>query len=366
MTDVGSGWLADLESRARAALPSPVVRYVCEGARDEVTLGEASEAWREVRLLPRVLRDVREVTLGRELLGSPVTAPLGIAPMTLQRAAHERGEVAMAEAAADAGVPLVLSSNAGSTFADIGATGATWWLQLYMTPERELAARLLDQAVAHGATAVVLTVDTPVVGTRYPTPGGERVWDVADPAWVGANLPESGRTPDPAFRAKAMDLAAADLGWLQERSGVPVVVKGVLRGDDAADAVAAGAQGVWVSNHGGRQLDQVQATARCVARVREAVGGDPLVLVDGGVRSGLHAMVGLALGADTVLLGRPLFMALAADGPDGVRRALGLLREELEESMRLAGCADVAALRGIVDEGGQPPPRHPSTASDRP
>lgn len=345
------GEWAEIESRGRAALPPAVLRYVGEGARDEVTLGEATEAWREARLLPRVLRDVREVRLGRDLLGSPVSAPFGVAPMTLMRAAHPGGEVAMAEAAASAGVPLVLSSNAGSTFADVGATGATWWLQLYMTPDRETAARLLDEAVRHGAGAVALTVDTPVVGTRYPDAGGERVWDVADPDWLGANLPTDGRTPDPKFRAKAMDLAAADLGWLRERSGVPVVVKGVLRGDDAAAAVAAGADAVWVSNHGGRQLDQAQATARCVGRVRAAVGDRAAVLVDGGVRSGLHAMVALALGADAVFLGRALFLALAAGGPDGVRRAFDLLREELEESMRLAGCAEVADLRGVVDTG---------------
>lgn len=345
------GEWAEIESRGRAALPPAVLRYVAEGARDEVTLGEATDAWREARLLPRVLRDVREVRLGRDLLGSPVSAPFGVAPMTLMRAAHPRGEVAMAEAAASAGVPLVLSSNAGSTFADVGATGATWWLQLYMTPDRETAARLLDEAVRHGAGAVALTVDTPVVGTRYPDAGGQRVWDVADPDWLGANLPTDGRTPDPKYRAKAMDLAAADLGWLRERSGVPVVVKGVLRGDDAAAAVAAGADAVWVSNHGGRQLDQAQATARCVSRVRAAVGDRATVLVDGGVRSGLHAMVALALGADAVFLGRALFLALAADGPDGVRRALDLLREELEESMRLAGCAEVTDLRGVVDTG---------------
>ena len=344
-------WWTGLESRARTALPPAVLRYVEAGARGEVTRSEARQAWHEVRLLPRVLRDVREVRLGRELLGCAVDAPLGIAPMTLQRAAHPRGEVAMAEAAAACGVPLVLSSNAGSTFADVGATGATWWLQLYLSPDREVSDRVVEEAVRHGARAVVLTVDTPVVGTRHPEPDEPDVWEVADPGWVGANLREQDREPDPARREKARDLVAADLGRLGDRAGVPVVVKGVLRGDDAAAAVATGADGVWVSNHGGRQLDQAQATARCLARVREAVGPAPTVLVDGGVRSGLHALVGLALGADAVLVGRPLFLALAADGPDGVRRVLALLRDELEEAMRLSGCADLADAPGLVDEG---------------
>ena len=344
-------WWSLLEARARAAVPSAVLRYVEEGARDEVTLSEATAAWREARLLPRVLRDVREVRLTRELLGCAASFPLGIAPMTLQKAAHPRGEVAMAEAAAAEGVPIVLSSNAGSSFADVGATGATWWLQLYMSPDREVAAALVDEAAHHGARAVVLTVDTPVVGTRFPTPGEQHVWDVAHPSWVGANLPREGRDPDPARRHKAMDLAAGDLTTLKSRSGLPVIVKGVLRGDDALAAVGAGADGVWVSNHGGRQLDQAQATARCVARVREAVGEQATVLVDGGVRSGLHALVALALGADAVLVGRPVFLALAADGPEGVRRLLRLLRDELEEAMRLAGCADLDDVRGLVDDG---------------
>ncbi len=344
-------WWGDLETRARAALPPAVLRYVAEGARDEVTLSEATAAWREVRLLPRVLRDVTAVRLGRDLLGSRVGTPLGIAPMTLQRAAHPRGEVATAEAAAAEGVPLVLSSNAGSTFAEVGATGVTWWLQLYLNPDRDEAGRLVDEAVRHGARAVVLTVDTPVVGTRHRAPGDAGVWEMADPSWVGANLRRQDRTPDPAGRARATDLVAADVERLCARVGVPVAVKGVLRADDAVAAVAAGATGVWVSNHGGRQLDQAQATARCVARVRQAVGERATVLVDGGVRSGLHALVALALGADAVFVGRPVFYALAADGPDGVRRLLRLLREELVEAMRLAGCPDLEDVRGLVDDG---------------
>jgi 4-hydroxymandelate oxidase len=173
------------------------------------------------------------------------------------------------------------------------------------------------------------------------------IWEVADPAWLGANAVAS-RGPDPAARAKAMDLGPADIGWLGEVTGLPVVVKGVLRSDDARRCVEAGARAVWISNHGGRQLDQAIATAHCVTAVRRSVGESAEVYVDGGIRSGLHAMIAVALGADAAFVGRPLFHALAADGRNGVDRALDELTGELTESLRLAGCAGLADTRGIV------------------
>ena len=354
MTGTHARWLDEAQERARDVLAPAVLRYIAEGAREEVTLGEAEAAWRAVRLLPHVLRDVCTIDTTADLLGTTSPLPLGIAPMSLQRAAHPDGEVAMARAAAEVGVPLVLSSNAGSTFADVAATGVTWWMQLYASPDRDLTAGLLEDAVTHGASAIVLTVDTPVVGTRYPAPEGGSVWDVADRSWVGVNA----RTPpvgvSPKDRDKAMDLVPEDLGRFSEMTGLPVVAKGVLRGDDAARAVDAGAAAVWVSNHGGRQLDQVASTASCLPQVVDAVAGRAPVFVDGGVRSGLHAMVALALGATGVFVGRPMFYALASDGVDGVRRALLELGTELEESMRLAGAASAADLAGVVS-GPNPP-----------
>ncbi len=169
---------------------------------------------------------------------------------------------------------------------------------------------------------------------------------MADPAWVGANLTSAGVHPE--SRLKAMDLGPDDVGWLASTTGLPVVVKGVLRGDDAASCVAAGASAVWVSNHGGRQLDQAVATARQVAEVRAAVGDAAQVYVDGGVRSGLHVLLALALGADAAFVGRPMFHALAAGGTDGVARALAELGAELVESMRLSGCARPEQTRGIA------------------
>ncbi len=340
-------WLDQVEALAREALPEPVFRYVAEGARDEISVGEAVAAWQSIRVAPRILRDVRHVETSTELLGTAYDLPLGIAPMTLQRAADPDGEVAMARAAAAAGVPMVVSSNSGSTFGDIAETGASWWLQIYLPPRREDAAPLLKEAVAAGVAAVVLTADTPVLGTRYPLPDGPHVWDMADPTWLNANAsPASGLQPED--RAKAMDLGPDDVAWLAETTGLPVVVKGVLRGDDGRRCAEAGAAAVWISNHGGRQLDQTVATAGCVSAVRAAVPSGVQVYVDGGVCSGLHVLLAVALGADAAFVGRPMFHALAAEGEEGARRALEELGAELVESMRLAGCPTLADTREIV------------------
>jgi 4-hydroxymandelate oxidase len=349
-------WLDRVEEIARDTLPPAVFRYLAEGARDEITLGEASDAWRSYRLAPRVLRDVRAVDPSVDLLGVRHPRPFGIAPMTLQKAADPDGEVAMARAAAEVDVPLVVSSNSGSRFADIGATGARWWLQAYLAQERQESLPLLRQAVEGGASAVVLTVDTPTLGTRYPAPGVPKVWEVAEPDWLGANASTTTGL-DPADRAKAMDLGPADLEWLREVTGLPVVVKGVLRPDDARRALESGAEAVWISNHGGRQLDQAVATAHVVAGVRAGVGDGAQVYVDGGVRSGLHALVAGALGAWAGFVGRPQFHALAAGGADGVARALRELGVELVEALRLSGSATLADTPGLV-VGQQSVPGH--------
>ena len=337
-------WQDALEQHARDVLPAPLLEYVLQGAREGVTAREATAAWAEVRFTPRVLRDVTEVDLTSRLLGRPSPVPWGIAPTTLQRAVHADGEVAMALAARDAGAVVVVSSNAGSTFAEIGATGARWWLQAYLPQDRSLAVPLLDRAVAAGAEAVVLTVDTPVVGTKYAA-GEEVVWDTVDPALLRVNF-DPGYAHHPGA-TKATDLGDEDVAWLAERTGLPVVVKGVLRDDDARRCVAAGATAVWVSNHGGRQLDRAASTASCLAAVRASLPPGTPVLVDGGVRSGLDVLAALALGADHVFLGRLPLLALV-EGRDGVARALARLREETVDALRLAGCRTLAEARGVA------------------
>jgi 4-hydroxymandelate oxidase len=259
----------------------------------------------------------------------------------LQRAADPRGEVAMAAACAAAGSRMVVSSNATATFPEIAATGVQWWLQAYLPQQRDLALPMLEAAVEAGAQAVVLTVDTPVVGTKYDA-GEGTVWDTVPEEWIGVNLGPAADAP------KARDLGPADIGWLHDVTGLPVVTKGVLHADDARRAVDAGAAAVWVSNHGGRQLDRVASTAQCLPAVVDAVEGQAEVYVDGGVRSGTSALAALALGARACFLGRWPLYALATGGEEGVGRLLAGLTAELEEALLLAGCPDVGAARRLV------------------
>ena len=336
-----SRWVQSLEELAGEALPEPVHRYFRQGAGDSVSTGEATAAWDRYRFLPHVMRDVTAVDTSTSLLGTTARSPFAVAPTTLQRAAHVDGEIAMASAVASAGSLMVVSSNAGSTFAAIADTGVDWWLQVYVSADRLTCTPLLDRAVAAGAKAIVLTADAPVVGTKYDA-GGETVWDMADPRWLRVNFPDGyGTSPGD---EKATDLGPHDIAWLREATGLPVVVKGVLRADDARRCVGAGASAIWVSNHGGRQLDYAAATADCLASVVRAVGSHAEVYVDGGARTGRHALAALCLGARAVFLGRLPLYALALDGSRGVSRLLSELDAELAEAMRLSGCSSLRSV----------------------
>ena len=323
-----------LERAAADVLPEPVYRYFRQGSADEITADEAVAGWRRYRFLPRVLRDVSTVSTAANLLGSGVASPIAIAPSALQMHAHPEGEVEMARAAANAQALICVSSNAGQQFASIAAVGAAWWAQVYVLRERALTEHLLAQAVAAGASAVVLTVDTPVVAAKDEH--DMSVWEVTPAHYLHSNsaLPD-GVDLD---RTKARDLTPATIGWLAERTRLPVVVKGVLRPDDAVRAVAAGAAAVWVSNHGGRQLDRTASTADALPAVADAVGDRAEIYVDGGIRDGRDAAVALALGADAVVfIGRPALWGLAVGGADQVRDLLLALQDELRETMVLCG-----------------------------
>ncbi|QWC87068.1 alpha-hydroxy-acid oxidizing protein [Nocardioidaceae bacterium] len=344
--------LREQRRAARARLDPAVFRHVAQGAGAGISRAQARRDWDTVGLVPRVLRDVSSVDTTVTVLGERWSAPVGVAPMSMLRAAHPDGEVAMARAVAAEDSTLVLSSNTGSRFEDVSATGAPWWLQVYLAEDRTVTADVPRRAVAAGARALVLTVDTPVVARK----ADERIWDVADPTWSGAEMPGRG-TPsrdgetDPA-RRKAKDLAWDDVEELSAL-GVPVVLKGVLHPGDAARAAERGVAAVWVSNHGGRQLDQSLSTARAVRPVAEAVrrvrartGSTTQVYVDGGIRTPAHLLAALCSGADAVFLGRPAYWALAADplSDDGVRRLLAATRAGLAEAMTLLGAPTVDVL----------------------
>jgi 4-hydroxymandelate oxidase len=345
-----SRWMDELEERACSVLPDPVERYFRQGSARGRTAEEAADAWTRLRYRPRVLRDVTHVDPSATVLGTPVAAPVLVAPTTLQLLAHPEGDVAMAAGARTSGSLLCVSSNTGVRFEQIGATGVTWWLQAYVVSDRDATAALVGRAVAAGARAVAVTVDTPVVAAKPETE--TEVWDLVRDDQIHANLDlDRGQSGI----AKARDLTGETIAWLAAETGLPVVVKGVLRADDAVTAADAGAAAIIVSNHGGRQLDQAVSTVQALPEVAAAVGGRVEVYVDGGVRSGLDVLGAVALGARAAFIGRPALWALAVDGATGVARLLTEMRAELVEAMTLAGCASLGQVtRDLVADGRRP------------
>jgi 4-hydroxymandelate oxidase len=334
-------WIDTLEAAAAEKLPEAVHRYFRQGSAGGISVGEAVDAWSSYRFRPRVLQNVSSIDLSTTVLGTPVDSPVLVAPSTMQRLANPDGEIAMANGVGAAHSIIGVSSNAGTRFAELGATGVPWWLQIYIVRNRSITEQMLDAAVASGAQAVVLTVDTPVVGRKEDD--GQTVWELVQPGQLLANLPEGEWTDDDL--GKADDLTPDVIGWLADRTGLPIVVKGVLRGDDAKRCSDAGAAGIIVSNHGGRQLDGSIPTAQALPEVAEALAGTTTeVYVDGGIRRGEHILAALALGARAVFVGRPALWALTVDGQPGVTRLLTDLSAELAHALRLSGVARPADL----------------------
>lgn len=313
--------------------------YLETGTGEEVSLGEAESAWRSYRLRPRVLRPVPQVSTACELLGSRLATPIMVAPTAWHRMAHPDGEIETARGASAAGALMVVSTRASRPLAEIAAAADHWWFQVYLTEDRTLAEAMAREAADLGAGALVLTGDTPIVPirTRNRVPAA----DDADPLHsLRPFLWQDSTAPSRQTREASM----TDIARLHDLTGLPVLVKGVLRGDDALACLDAGAAGIVVSNHGGRQLDRAVATAVALPEVVDAVGGRAPVLVDGGIRSGLDALVALALGASAVLLGRPPIWGLAAGGADGVRAVLDAVTDDLLQAMTLLGARDLAEL----------------------
>jgi 4-hydroxymandelate oxidase len=352
----GFASLRDFEENAATALPPMVFDYYRGGAGDEWTLRENSRAFQDWVLRPRVLVDVGDRDLSTTLLGMPSSMPIMIAPTAFQRMAHPDGEVATARAAAAAGTIMALSTIASSTIEEVAeASGeAPRWFQLYVYRDRGVTAELLQRAVAAGYNALVLTVDTPVLGIRdrdarnkFRLPEGVELANLAS-LGAGTKLPSLEGSGLFEWVIKMQDPAVTwkDVEWLRGISPLPVVLKGVLTGEDAKIAAAERIEALIVSNHGGRQLDGSPATISALPEVVEAAGDRVEVLLDGGVRRGSDVLKALALGARAVLIGRPVLWGLAAGGQAGVARVLEMLRTEFDVAMAIAGCRSVSQITG--------------------
>jgi 4-hydroxymandelate oxidase len=339
--------LAEFEAPAAERMTGTNFDYVAGGSWDEVTLAENEAAWREYRFIPRVLTDIRKVDVAGSFLGKASTLPIAIAPMAAQALAHPDGEGAMARAAAAAGIPMVLSTSASMSAAEVvsAAPDADVLFQLYLIRDLDYTRTLVEGAAAAGCRAIVLTVDLPVLGYRERDLRSE---------FVLPRMPnvEAAQGHDPELGPyaglddqRAIGLTWSDLGTIRSWSSLPLVLKGIVSPEDARIAVDHGVDGIVVSNHGARQLDRSICTADALVDVVTAVAGRAEVWVDGGIRRGLDVAIALALGASGVLVGRPLYWALAAGGQAGVERAIAILREELELALPLLGCTTVADLR---------------------
>jgi 4-hydroxymandelate oxidase len=343
--------LEALEAAARSLLDPGVYDYIAGGADAERTLADNLAAWSRLRLRPRVLRDVSRVSTATTLLGREVQAPLMVAPMAYHRMVHPDGEAASAAGAGAAGALYVLSTQATMSIEEVAAAApdAARWFQVYVVRDHGWTAELVARAAAAGYRALVLTVDVPLLGNRLRDLRNDfRLPTGLEPANAPPASPGRQRelAVDVIAQAGQFDpsLTPETIGWLAERSGLPVVVKGVLRGDDAVACLDAGAAGVVVSNHGGRQLDTVVATADALAEVAEAVGNRAEVYVDGGIRRGTDVLKALALGARAALVGRPVLWGLAAGGAAGAGRVLSALAGELRLAMALCGAVEPGEL----------------------
>ena len=332
--------VSDYERAAEEKLGAGVFGYYAGGAGDEWTLRENVAAFNRWILRPRMLVDVGAVTTKTEVLGHEISMPVLAAPTAFHRLAHPEGELVAARAAASAGTVFCLSTLACVTPAEVAeaAPDGARWFQLYWSRDRGFTTDLLARAAEAGFSALLLTIDLPVLGRRERD---VRTSFDLPPDLPFPNVAEAYRTHTahgPLNEIVDPTLTWKDLEWLAERTQLPLVLKGILTAEDATLACEHGAAGVVVSNHGGRQLDGVAASLDALPEVVEACGGDIAVLLDGGVRRGTDVVKALALGADAVLVGRPILWRLSAAGEEGIRAVLELFREEVALALALLGC----------------------------
>jgi L-lactate dehydrogenase (cytochrome) len=378
--------IGDLRQRARRRLPRSLFDLIDGGADDEVALSRNREAFNTVALVPRVLVDVSEVDISTTVLGQRIELPFILAPTGQTRAFHPEGERAVARAAWRAGTVYSLSTMSSTSIEDVAAASSgPKWFQLYVHRDRKLMKELIERARSAGYDALCLTTDVAVMGNRErdvrngmaipPTLGIREIFDAAwrvswwwnflrsdPPGMPNVRVRDSGSGE---FRAQLRGLKGvldpavtwADLEWMLSAWGGPFAIKGIQHPDDAAQAVRLGVGAVVVSNHGGRQLDQVAGTFSSLASVVDRVGADADVVLDGGIRRGTDVLKALAVGATCCMVGRPYLYGLAAGGERGVDRMFEILRTEITRGLMLVGCASVKQLSRDLLSGTEHPLR---------
>lgn len=342
--------IPDFMALAQTRMPAAVFDYIESGACDELTKTANRRDLDDIRLLPLCLRDVAHVDLSVDLLDRSYPFPVGFSPTAFHRLAHPDGEVSSANAARTLGIPMIVSSMSSVSLEEIAQRSGNedLWFQTYLFKDRGLTAELVQRAEESGYKSIVVTIGCPVPGKReqnirngFALPDGVAAANFGVTSRVVHN--------NPIYSAEGAELDPAvtwnDIAWLRGRTPLPIILKGIINPLDVAPALDLRVAGLIVSNHGGRQLDTTESTITMLPDVAAAVSGRVAVLVDSGFRRGTDLLKALALGADGVLLGRPVLWALAVDGERGVIGAVDLLIEELRIAMQLVGCASVRALR---------------------
>jgi 4-hydroxymandelate oxidase len=341
--------LDDFRSLASAAIEPAVWEYIDSGAGEGLTQLANRQDFDRITIVPRCMRDVSAPVHSMEALGHTFRYPIGISPTAFHQLVHDEGEIASAQAAADADVPMIVSAMSSFTLEDIAhaAAPASLWMQTYLFKDRATTAELVQRAESAGYSAIVVTLGCPVPGrrervirSRFQLPDDISAANFARTDRVDFNNPIHSIDVeiDPATTWR-------DLAWLRDVTRLPIIGKGVINPGDVEPALDVPLSAIMVSNHGGRQLDSTISTIAALPGVVEAAAGRMPVFVDSGFRRGTDVLKALALGATGVFLGRPVLWALAASGRDGVVEALTMLGEELRVAMQLTGCASVSELR---------------------
>jgi 4-hydroxymandelate oxidase len=352
--DLPTADVTRFEPLARRRLSQMAYDYVRSGGADEISMRENRAGFERLKLSPSVLVDVSQIDTRVTVFGGELESPILLAPVAYHRLYHTEGEVGTARGASAAGAGFVISTFTTTAIDEIACnTQHPIWFQLYVQRDRAFTKDMVQRAVVSGCKAVCLTVDTPVLGNRY----GQLSFGLPKELECvhlrglaqGAATPEfkiqKGRVFDPLFDPS---FNWKDLEWLRSVAGVPVLLKGVLSPEDGKRAVEYGADGVIVSNHGGRNLDNVPATIDALPLVVEAVAGRIPVMLDSGIRRGTDVLMALALGAKAVFIGRPYVYGLAVGGAKGVERVINILRDELERAMALTGRRSIAEIDPLV------------------